>query len=63
MYVEVHTKYTTGRKSFEIYPALSEKMIRILLVILLFCSACASTKVTEKCDTEKETKKECCSKK
>ena len=38
-------------------------MIRILLVILLFCSACASTKVTEKCDTEKETKKECCSKK
>ena len=36
-------------------------MIRVLLIILLFCSACASTKVTEKCKTE--SKKECCSKK
>ena len=38
-------------------------MIRILFVILLFCSACASTKVAEKCDTETKDKKECCSKK
>ena len=38
-------------------------MIRILFVIILFCSACASTKVAEKCNTDKETKKECCSKK
>jgi uncharacterized membrane protein len=39
------------------------KMIRIILVILLFCYACVSTKVTEKHDTSKETKTNCCSKK
>jgi len=35
-------------------------MKKLLFILLLFCSACAVTQTTEKCDKEK---KECCSKK
>ena len=36
-------------------------MKNIILVLLLFCAGCATTKTAEKCDTKE--KKECCSKK
>ena len=35
-------------------------MKKLAFILLLFCSACAVTQTTEKCDKEK---KECCSKK
>ena len=37
-------------------------MKKLFLVLLLFCSPCATTKIAEKCSEGKE-KKECCSKK
>ncbi len=36
-------------------------MKNVILILLLFCAGCATTKTAEKCDTKE--KKECCSKK